>query len=185
MKLIIQDGRIVGTATDDYKGPMQFLSEPDGFDASRMSEYRVVEGVLVIPSLPFAKQKEQAFRSIDEFHAQTVQRLVGNPTQAEKDTWAMKLEAANALSAGKAPSTAGAAFVKAAGIDTPEKQSAWSASVLTKSADYASIVGLAEKIRTGAREAVRAAEDVAGLRAALAGAETQADEAVKRILTTR
>ena len=182
MKLIIQEDRIIGTATDDYDGPMQFASEPEGFDETRMAEYRLVDGVLVIPSLPFAEQVEQALQSIDEFHAQTVQRLVGSPTQAEKDTWAMKLEAATALSAGKAPSMAGAAFLKAAGIDTPEKQSAWSASVLAKSAGYASIVGLAEKVRAGAREAVRAAEDAAGVRAALAGAMAQADEVVKKLL---
>lgn len=182
MKLIIQEDRIIGTATDDYEGPMQFASEPEGFDVSRMADYRLVDGALVIPSLPFAEQVEQALKSIDEFHAQTVQRLVGSPTQAEKDTWAMKLEAATALSAGKAPSMAGAAFLKAAGIETPEAQTAWASAVLTKSAGYAAIVGVAEKIRSSARDAVRAATDAEGVRAALDGAVAQADEVVKNLL---
>ena len=49
MKLIIQNDRIVGTATDDYTGPDAFIDEPEGFDAHRLAEYRLVDDELVLP----------------------------------------------------------------------------------------------------------------------------------------
>lgn len=49
MRLIIQDGRIVATATDEYAGPDPWLDEPEDFDVLLLGHYRVVDGVLVIP----------------------------------------------------------------------------------------------------------------------------------------
>ena len=49
MKLIIQNDRIVGTATDDYTGPDAFIDEPEDFDAQRLTEYRLVDDELVLP----------------------------------------------------------------------------------------------------------------------------------------
>ena len=40
MKLIIQNSRIVATATDDYDGPEQYISAPADFDLARMADYR-------------------------------------------------------------------------------------------------------------------------------------------------
>ena len=51
MKLIIQNARIVGTATDDYNGPDEHIAAPADFDLGRLGEYRVVNGVLVLPVL--------------------------------------------------------------------------------------------------------------------------------------
>ena len=46
MKLIIQNGRIAATATDDYTGPDEFIAAPDDFDPARMGEYVYADGVL-------------------------------------------------------------------------------------------------------------------------------------------
>ena len=40
MKLIIQNTRIVATATDDYDGPEQYITAPADFDLARMADYR-------------------------------------------------------------------------------------------------------------------------------------------------
>lgn len=39
MKLIIQDTRVVATATDDYDGPEMFVEAPADFDQTRMGDY--------------------------------------------------------------------------------------------------------------------------------------------------
>lgn len=48
MKLIIQNNSIAGTATDAYEGPDAFITAPDDFDANRMGEYVITDGVLSI-----------------------------------------------------------------------------------------------------------------------------------------
>ena len=50
MKLIIQADRIIGTATDDYTGPDQFITAPGNFDPARMTDYIYKDGALVIPA---------------------------------------------------------------------------------------------------------------------------------------
>lgn len=54
MKLLIQNGRIVATATDDYTGPDTHITAPDGFDLARMGEYQVAPDALVIPAKPLS-----------------------------------------------------------------------------------------------------------------------------------
>lgn len=49
MKLIIQGDRIAATATDEYTGPDAFIDAPDDFDIARLSEYRVIDGQVVLP----------------------------------------------------------------------------------------------------------------------------------------
>lgn len=39
MKLIIQNTRIIATATDDYDGPEAFMQAPADFDVTRMGDY--------------------------------------------------------------------------------------------------------------------------------------------------
>lgn len=51
MKLIIQNTRIAATATDDYAGPDEYITAPADFDAARMGEYRVMDGVAVLPDV--------------------------------------------------------------------------------------------------------------------------------------
>jgi hypothetical protein len=130
----------------------------------------------------FVKNKAMALNLIDKFHADVVQQLVGDPTQVEKDTWALKLEVANAITSKAAVSAAGQAFLSSAGIVTDVAKSAWAASVLAKSSAYAQVVGLAEKLRDTARTAVKAATDEVSLKAALDAQRAAADAAVASLL---
>lgn len=54
MKLILQNSRIAGTATDEYTGPDEFISAPVDFDFNRLAEYVVMDGVASLPVLPDA-----------------------------------------------------------------------------------------------------------------------------------
>lgn len=48
MKLLIQNDRVVGTATTAYIGPDQYIDAPPDFDISRMDEYRIIDGRVVL-----------------------------------------------------------------------------------------------------------------------------------------
>ena len=61
MKLIIQNERVVATATDAYAGPEVFIDAPVDFDLARMGEYRYVNGALVIA--PDTRLTRLAFRN--------------------------------------------------------------------------------------------------------------------------
>jgi len=50
MKLIIQNNRIAGTATDAYTGPDAYIDAPADFDLERMGDYVVDGGTVSIPS---------------------------------------------------------------------------------------------------------------------------------------
>lgn len=49
MKLIIQNTRVAGTATDDYAGPEEFITAPDGFDTARLGDYIAANGAVSLP----------------------------------------------------------------------------------------------------------------------------------------
>lgn len=49
MKLLIQSGRVIGTATNDYPGPEAAMPAPEDFDPAKMALYRVVDEVLTLP----------------------------------------------------------------------------------------------------------------------------------------
>ncbi len=142
----------------------------------------IVPAPVVSAAERLAKATLAALATIDQFHADTVQKLVGSPTQVEKDTWALKLEVANAITSKAAVSAAGQAFLASAGIATDAAKSAWATSVLAKSSAYAQVVGLAEKLRDTARTAVKAATNEATLKAALDAQRAAADAAVASLL---
>lgn len=61
MKLIIQNTRIIATATDDYDGPEAFMQAPADFDVTRISDY-VHDGTsLLLP--PDTRITRLAFRN--------------------------------------------------------------------------------------------------------------------------
>lgn len=62
MKLLIRFDRIVGTATDAYTGPEQFMDPPAGFDVDRIDDYRLIDGVLTLPA-PKRRITRLAFRN--------------------------------------------------------------------------------------------------------------------------
>jgi hypothetical protein len=50
MKLLIQNNRIAGTATDAYTGPDTFIDAPADFDVTRLGEYSFADGALTAPA---------------------------------------------------------------------------------------------------------------------------------------
>jgi hypothetical protein len=135
-----------------------------------------------VPTEPLDQAKAAALAQVDDHHATVVNKLVGNPTQAEKDTWAMKLDTAMAISSASTPGVAGQTFLAAAGITTAEDQKAWAQVVLAKAAGYAGIVGVGEKLRATARQAIKAATTTAEINAALEASVEQTEAAVKAFL---
>lgn len=61
MKLLIQQNRVVATATDDYDGPEQFITAPADFDVARMGEYVYDGTILSLP--PDTRVTRLAFRN--------------------------------------------------------------------------------------------------------------------------
>lgn len=126
----------------------------------------------------FAANKAAALVAVDQFHADTVQQLAGNPTQVEKDSWAMKLSTANAVVAKATVSAEGIAFMTALGLIAPAGATAaqviaadaakaiWAAKVQANAAKFAGLVGLADNLRTQAKAAITAAVDQVALDAA-------------------
>jgi len=135
-----------------------------------------------VPTTPLDQVKAAALAQVDDHHATVLNKLVGNPTQAEKDTWAMKLDTVMAISAGTEPGFAGKTFLSSAGISTPEAQKAWAQAVIAKSAAYAGIVGVGEKLRSGARQAIKAAATTEEVNAAMEASIQQTEAAVKAFL---
>lgn len=114
-----------------------------------------------------AANKATALAAVAQFHADTVQRLAGSPTQVEKDSWAMKVATAYSVSMNAPVSAEGKAFMLAAGITTPAQQTAWAASVQANAAKFAGLVGLADKLRSQAKADINAAVDQTALDAAI------------------
>jgi hypothetical protein len=135
-----------------------------------------------VPTLPLDQAKAAALAQVDDHHATVVTQLVGNPTQAEKDTWTMKLNTATAILDGAAAGVAGQTFLAAAGITTAKDQKAWAQTVQAKAAGYAGVIGVGEKLRGAARQAIKAATSTEQINAALEASIQQTEAAVKAFL---
>ena len=105
MKLIIQNERIVGTATDEYSGPEIFIDAPTDFDAQQMGNYTVSDGVASLPAVnPFLAFEAALDRHLD---ATAQARRYDNritcalragypgPFQAEGQAFALWMDACN------------------------------------------------------------------------------------------
>lgn len=57
MRIIIKDGKIAATVTDEYVGPDESISAPDWFDANKMSDYVIVDGELVYPAADIVRRE--------------------------------------------------------------------------------------------------------------------------------
>lgn len=134
------------------------------------------------PNTPLEVAQAEALKQIDDYHATVITRLVGNPTQAEKDTWSMKLSTATSISQGSQVSSAGQAFLTSADLVKGQPQLDWATGVLKKAAAYASIVGLGEKLRTTARQSVKSASTSDEVSTALSNALAETGKAVAEIL---
>lgn len=129
-------------------------------------------------SVLLASNKTAALAAVDQWHASMVQQLAGNPTQVEKDTWAMKLSTANAVAAGATVSGEGNAFMAANGLTTPALQAAWAVKVLANAAKFAGLVGALDAVRSKVKTAITNAADQTALDAALLDNQTVAQAAI-------
>lgn len=84
---------------------------------------------------------------IYELHSLVIQTIIGASSIIERDTWYLKLAAAESIKAGAVLSVSCAAFLGAAGIESDEDKEVWADSVLQKSVQYAHVCGGAEKIK--------------------------------------
>lgn len=171
---------LIAVSPDEYNAAMS-RAAGEALDIVK-GKLVIVPAPVVSPADKLAKGVGAALITIDQFHADTVQKLVGSPTQVEKDTWSLKLEAASAITNKTTVSAAGQAFLAGAGMTTDAAKAAWAASVLAKSEAYAQVVGLAERLRDTARTAVKAATDEVSLKAALDAQRAAADAAVASLL---
>lgn len=167
--------------------------------AARLDAPMFISGGQIVPApaptaaqlaAQFESTKAAALAAVDQFHAQMVQQLAGNPTQVEKDSWAMKLATANEVSANAPVNAAGVAFLTALGYLAPAGATAaavtaadtarvaWAAKVLTNASNYAGLVGLADSLRTASKAAITAAADQIALDAAIVANRAAADAAV-------
>jgi len=133
------------------------------------------------PKTPLEKIKTDALAIVDEYHTKVIQSLVGNPTQAEKDTWSMKLETAAATMEKNKPNIAGQTFLITAGIQEVED---WAKSVLKKAQGYAAVVGMGEKLRATARQAIKAATSEKQVNQALEASVQETTQALKAFTKT-
>ena len=133
------------------------------------------------PKPDFKDQQSAALVRVENYHAQQVQALVGNPTQVEKDTWAMKLETANSIISQTTLSDAGHAFLISAGLKSDDDQKNWAQSVVAKSVRYSTYVGVAERLRDTARAAVRAAENEEALKIVMDEQQAIAEQTIEAL----
>jgi hypothetical protein len=129
---------------DVWRGFQAFVASggvPHPFDATQQWDGDAYVRDTDLAAQALAEAKKLALHRVDAFHAEIVQSLVDNPTQVEKDTWALKLETADAIAAGAALSTAGEQFVTAAGLHDEAARQSWAQAVLVNAAAYARVVG--------------------------------------------
>ena len=71
MKLIIQSSRVIGTATDAYTGPEEFITAPEDFDVSRMADYVAADGAVSLPPVDVVAVFDAALTAHLDATAQT------------------------------------------------------------------------------------------------------------------
>lgn len=106
---------------------------------------------------PLEDLKAEAIRCIDQLHAEALLFLTGDPTQAEQTTWAGKVALAEAIHSGAPLSLSHQAFLASNGI-TPDRYAQYAKTVLTKSARYWAVVGMADRVRSDCKGRVARAQ---------------------------
>lgn len=127
MKLIIQNTRIIATATDDYDGPEAFMQAPADFDVARMGDY-VYDGTsLSLP--PDTRLTRLAFRNRFTQSEKVMLELAGvddptAPMAQRQQAAAIRVHLADVAAStfvdlGRADTRAGVQSLEAAGLLAP------------------------------------------------------------------
>lgn len=87
MKLLLKNNVIAGTATDEYTGPMEYITTPDDFDINRMADYQVIDGVLtvIVPASVTMRQARLQLLAIGKLAE--VETAITSMSDAAKITW--------------------------------------------------------------------------------------------------
>lgn len=123
---------------------------------------------------PLETLRAEAAARLDDLHADYLSRATGRPTALEKDTWAIKTEAANAIIGKTALSPTATAFLASFGLTTDAQKLDWAQRAKSNADAWAAAVGAAEKWRSSARAALWAAASTDALKAASLAAEVAA-----------
>lgn len=159
MKLIIQNSRIAGTATDDYSGPDDFIDAPADFDLARMVEYVVAAGVAAIPAITLASALAKIDADTDAIYGAVLGNRAEEYMLAATDAQAYK--------------TAGYTGTVPASVQSWATAKAWTATkaaddILLTAAKWSGAQATIRAARLARKEQVRAATDTAGIEAAMA-----------------
>lgn len=110
------------------------------------------------PPESHAVQRQTALAMVDQVHASYLEKLTGNATHAERDTWARKLMAARGVLSGSPHASDVLALTKGAaerGVSIEE----FAGNIELKDAAFAALIDQADALRDKARTAVIAATD--------------------------
>ena len=102
MKLLLKNNVIAGTATDEYTGPMEYITAPADFDANRMADYQVIDGVLtvIVPQSVTMRQARLQLLATDNLATiDTAISTIGAAAQIEWE-YATEVQRSNPLVAG-------------------------------------------------------------------------------------
>lgn len=130
---------------------------------------------------PLPELKAQALKAIDNEHQNALLQLTGNPTQAEQTTWAGKVALAEAIQSGATLSAAQSGFMNAMGIPLAG-YAPYAQAVLAKSAQYWTLVGMADKVRSDCKARIEAAQTEAELEQANAANAAQRDQTLAALV---
>lgn len=124
------------------------------------------------------RAKAISMEKINKFHSTSLQSFVGNPTDEEKSTWALKVEIANSSPDREPLGSAALAFLDALGVLTEDQYDKWAKTVRDKNATYGRAVGLCERYRNELKAIVKNANNQVELVQPLATRMAQLTEEV-------
>ena len=88
MKILYRDTMIIGTATDDYTGSELFITGE--IDITRMNEYRIENGELIVPEIPDAwTQKLSELAALRYQHETSGITLSGMAIETDRQSQAL------------------------------------------------------------------------------------------------
>jgi hypothetical protein len=86
MKILLSGDQIVGLALDAYSGPMEYVTASEDFDESKIDQYKVVDGKVVVCIDRVKKLRQEAYREEADPLFFKVQRQ-----EATQEEWAAKI----------------------------------------------------------------------------------------------
>lgn len=148
------------TIQPDHRGAEYWLADGSHHTITEIGEVPPEDALDSAPPTPREDQRKAALARVDEEHASLLVTLTGSATEAERDTWKVKEEAARAFDAGTAtPGQAAMLAAEAQGRSITEVELV--AVIIGKADAFLHLIGLAASIRAKGRAAIMAATDEA------------------------